>query len=103
MWLLIRLFRTVVIINSNNFNVKIFVNPFVLVSFLQSTGIGADPDPSFRFDADQDPIVHIDSGPDPAPFQGDANLRPLISRPFTAPIEPPRLHCERPIPSIAPF
>jgi hypothetical protein len=46
-----------------------FVELFLLVLFLQSTGMGVDPDPSFRFDADQDPTVHIDAdpGPDPAP------------------------------------
>jgi hypothetical protein len=73
---------------SNNFYMKIAIDPFLLVSFLLSTGMGADPDPSFRFDADQAPNVHIDAdpSPDPAPHQSDANLKNHYST------DPPRLH-----------
>ncbi len=51
----------------------------------------ADPDPTFHFNADPDP--------DPTPRQNNTNLRPLVYRPSTA----PRLQCERPRPSLAPF
>ncbi len=45
----------------------------------------ADPDQAFCFNADPDPAFHfiVDPNPypDPAPHQGDANLRPLAYRP----------------------
>jgi hypothetical protein len=39
------------------------------------------PDPALHFNADPDPAFHfnVDPDPDPAPHQGDVNLRP--SRP----------------------
>ncbi len=40
----------------------------------------ADPDPAITFDANLDPDT------DPAPHQSDANLRPLVYRPSTAPL-----------------
>jgi hypothetical protein len=57
-----------------------------------------DLDLTFQFDADPD----VDPAP---PHQSDANLRPLVYRtgPSTAQFEPPRLNCERPGPSMAPF
>ncbi len=55
----------------------------------------ADLDPTFHFNADPDP--------DPFPNQSLANLRLLVYKPSTAHVEPPRLHCERPRPFIAPF
>jgi hypothetical protein len=46
---------------------------------------------SFYFNADLDPDPH----------QDDANLRPLVYRPFI--FEPSRLHCERPRPRFEPL
>ncbi len=68
----------------------------------------ADPDPPFRFGADLDTTFHFDADPDvnPAPpHQNDANLRPQVysTGPSMAQFEPPRLNCERPGPSMAPF
>jgi hypothetical protein len=42
----------------------------------------ADPDPAFHFNADPDsyPALHFNQDPYAAPHQGDANLRPLLSR-----------------------
>ncbi len=40
-------------------------------------------------------FFHFDADLDPAPHQNDANLWPLVYRPFTtAPFRPLRLHCE---------
>ncbi len=55
----------------------------------------ADPDPelkpTFHFNADSDPAFHFNAAPDPnpAPDQGDANLRPLpvVYRHSRAPFE----------------
>ncbi len=65
-----------------------------------------DLDPPIHFDADPDPIFHFDADadPDPAscqkrwvfPTTGVQTLQGSI-------IEPPRLLCERPRPSMAPF
>jgi hypothetical protein len=58
----------------------------------ESAKENVDQDPSFHFDADPDPTFHFDAGPDldpgpaTAPHQSDANLRPLVYRPFTAPL-----------------
>jgi hypothetical protein len=40
----------------------------------------ADPDPSFHFNEDPDPTLHfnVDVTPYPAPYQSDANMRPLV-------------------------
>jgi hypothetical protein len=48
--------------------------------------LNADPDPAFHFNAEPDPAFHFIADPDPtpAPLQGDANLRPLVNRPFRA-------------------
>jgi len=49
-----------------------------------------DWDPSFHFYADPDLAVHfhanLDPDTDPAPYQSNANLRPLVYRPSTAPL-----------------
>jgi hypothetical protein len=39
----------------------------------------ADPYPAFKFNADPDPALQFNA--DPIPYQGDANLRPLVYRP----------------------
>jgi hypothetical protein len=54
----------------------------------------ADPDPFLHVNADPDPIFYFYADPDPAsppPHQSDANLRPLVFRPSTAPFEPLKL------------
>jgi hypothetical protein len=53
----------------------------------------ADPDPTF-------PFKRIRIWLDFDPHQCDTNLPPLANRSY---FEPPRLHCERPQPSMAPF
>jgi hypothetical protein len=42
----------------------------------------ADPDPAFYYDTDPDPTFLVDV--DPGPNQINANVRPLVYRPFTA-------------------
>jgi hypothetical protein len=44
-----------------------------------------DPDPAFHFKTDPDPTYHFNADPEPVPRQSDMNLRPLFSRPSTAP------------------
>jgi hypothetical protein len=57
---------------------------------------GADPDPTFHFDAlaDPDPAFNFDAYPDlnPAPHERDANLRTGLQ---TLHGSNQRLHCER--------
>ncbi len=54
-------------------------------------GFKVNPDPTFHFDEDLDPCLH----------QSDANLRPLVYRPPGLHFEPPRLHCESSLLTIA--
>jgi hypothetical protein len=67
----------------------------------------ADPDPAFHFNADTDTYTafHFDADPDhdPIPHLSDANLRPFIYGPSSAPFEPPGLHCACTRPSTALF
>ncbi len=70
----------------------------------------ADPGPSFHFHTDPDLTFHFNADLDLVPHQSDANTRPLVYRPSTAPynaprlqIGPPCLHCERRRPFMAPF
>jgi hypothetical protein len=58
--------------------------------------VNADPDPTFHFNAGQDPAFPInvdpdpdpafhfnaDPDPDPAPHQSDVNLQPLVYKPL---------------------
>jgi len=48
------------------------------------TSCGSDPEPSFQFNVDPDLTIHFNVDLDPAPHHSDANLRPLVYRPFTA-------------------
>jgi hypothetical protein len=57
----------------------------------------ADP---HQFNADPYPAFHFNADPDPAPHQSDANQRPPVYDPLGLHFEPPRLHCERPWPSM---
>ncbi len=43
-----------------------------------------DPDPTFHFDTDLDPILTV-MRIDPAPYQSDANMRLLVYKPSPAP------------------
>ncbi len=47
----------------------------------------ADPDSAFHFNADPHPAFHFNAYQDldPAPNQGDANLRPLAYKPSRPP------------------
>jgi len=58
----------------------------------------ADPNPAFHLNEDPDHTLHFNADQDPAPRHSGANLRPLVNS-----TNPPRLHCERPRPFIAPF
>ncbi len=56
-------------------------------------------DTAFHFNADPDPAFHFKAGPDPdsAPYENDANLRPLAHSLQTSILSvhgPPRLHFE---------
>ncbi len=53
----------------------------------------ANPDPSFHLDKASDPTFHFDAVPDPDPHR-KTQICDLLSA------DPPRLHCERPRPSI---
>ncbi len=55
-----------------------------------------DTEISFHFNADPDPTFHFNVDPGPDPHQSDAKLQPLLH------FEPACLHCERPLPSMAP-
>jgi hypothetical protein len=41
--------------------------------------------PSFYLNADPDTTFHFTADPEPASHQSDANLQPLVYRPFKAP------------------
>jgi hypothetical protein len=47
---------------------------------------GSDPEPAFHCNTDRESPFDFDADPNPAPHQGDANLRILIYKPFRAPI-----------------
>ncbi len=62
---------------------------FISVMYLAPTfHLDKDPNPTIHFDADSDAASHqsnANPASDPAPYQSDANLRPLAYRPSPAP------------------
>jgi hypothetical protein len=49
--------------------------------------LNSDPDPAFQINVDPDLVFQFNAVPDSdlAPHQSDANLRPLVYRPYRAP------------------
>ncbi len=69
---------------------------FISVANLHQSDANPDQDPSFHFDADPDPTLLFDADPiqlstlirillHHGKHLSDANLRPVVWRPFTAP------------------